>query len=153
MKAIVKKCSKSFASSILDSRNYKAKWESVMHNISMLQPSDLPFSHTQSNSLVKFFGQYENYPSGGYIASLSETFLAATAVISNLTVNEWIDVYTRAVFVEFGVLNVNENFFSFVTIVFEILITGDVGYTKEIESIQLYRYIGGSGIFFHIISA
>ena len=62
--------------------------------------------------------------------------------IQNLQFYDWIDRYTRAVFVEFTVYNVQTNFFGVVSMLTEILPTGGYHPYPKINTIRLYRYTG-----------
>ena len=43
-----------------------------------------------------FSGKVASYPSGGYIADLTDDPLEATQLLADLEANNWIDQYTRA---------------------------------------------------------
>ena len=148
MKPFIGQCSKAYKKSILDDKNYLPKWNNTNAaiNYSTISTIDRAFTYTQPDIAIPFFGQMEWYPRGGYLAHMANTLNESTDIIEDLKENEWLDIYTRAIFVEFGTLNANTNLFTFVEVCIEFLVTGDIIYRKEIQSIQLYRYLGGAGI-------
>ena len=139
-------CSRAFQSSLVDQADYAPMWNGPASNATVLTDTETNFIYTGDDFSMPFFGQTNWFPRGGYIANLASNYDRSIARIDDLEENNWIDIYTRAVFVEFGTLNANLNLFSFVTIGFEFVITGDIVFQKNIESIQLYRYIGGAGL-------
>lgn len=148
MKQFVHQCSKEFADQIIDKGDYLLNWNDTNGalNYSILTTMEQAFTYTQPDIQIPFFGRHEWYPRGGYLALLDDTYNDSVSTLNTLQLNNWIDLYTRAVFVEFGTLNANTNLFTFVELSLEFLITGDVVYRTEIQSIQLYRYLGGAGI-------
>lgn len=52
------------------------------------------------------------YPSSGYMVELPLTETAATAVLTELQEQDWVDENTRAVFIEFSTYNANIDHFS-----------------------------------------
>ena len=86
------------------------------------------------------------YPSGGYVADLTEHADQASSLIQDLEANHWIDQYTRAVLVEFNVLNPNSKLFNQVILVFEYTADGGTLWTTKVNVVQLYRYAGSAGV-------
>lgn len=62
-----------------------------------------------------------------------------TAYLQN---NDWLDRYTRAIFLEFSTYNPNVNMFCLVTLVTEIIPTGAYYQFNKIYPVRLYRYFG-----------
>ena len=80
------------------------------------------------------------------MANLGETKENALQVLRDLKTSHWIDIYTRAVFLEFNVYNANTGLFSLVTLLTEWLPSGGVFYYQSIETVFLYRYTGAGGL-------
>ena len=57
----------------------------------------------------------------------------------------WVDRYTRAILTEANLYNTNTNLMLIVTFLHEILPTGGWSFYYNIQSIRLYRYVGGLG--------
>lgn len=146
IQAYVALCSGAYRPSLLDDSDYLPRWHGHSSNATVLSLLEQAFLYTPDDVSMPFYGETNWYPRSGYSANFANDFDSSISVLENLEENHWIDIYTRAVFLEFGTLNANLNLFSFVTVVFEFVITGDIVYKKNIESIQLYRYIGGAGL-------
>lgn len=93
-----------------------------------------------------FDGTLSSYPGGGYVASLGLTLESATQQTHDLHRTRWIDIYTRAVFVEFNVLNPGSGLANLVTVLFEYPTMGDTVWMSRVEIVQLYRYTGANGV-------
>jgi len=101
-----------------------------------------PDEHQNSYS-----GEIAEYPSGGYVTALSEDDSnEASRLLAQLESSHWVDEYTRAVFVEFNVLNPNSNLFNQVILAFEYTPDGSTLWTTNVNVIQLYRYAGSAGV-------
>lgn len=59
--------------------------------------------------------------------------------------NFWVDRYTRAIITEANIYNANTNLMLIVTFLHEILPTGGWSFYYNIQSLRLYRYVGGLG--------
>ena len=69
-------------------------------------------------------GLVTSYPSGGYVADLSEDPDEASRLLDDLESNQWIDQYTRAVLVEFNILNPNSKLFN------QVIFAGRIQHTE-----------------------
>ena len=65
------------------------------------------------------------YGGGGYVADLGKSQRHASSLMEQLISSDWIDVYTRAIFIEFTVYNPNVNLFAFVNLLMEFPRTGE----------------------------
>jgi hypothetical protein len=63
-----------------------------------------------------------------------------------LAQTDWLDVRTRAVFVEFTLYNGNANLFASVIMLIEFLSTGGPVFTQEVKVFRLSSYVGPFGI-------
>lgn len=68
-------------------------------------------------------------------------------IIRDLSSQNWLDRYTRAVFSEFAIYNANTNLFCVVTLLFEQLPTGSLSPYPNIVTLRLFRYVGGEKVF------
>jgi len=99
-----------------------------------------------SDSEYSFGGKITTYPSGGYVADLTERADEASRLMQDLEANQWVDEYTRAVLVEFNILNPNSKLFNQVILIFEYTPDGSTLWTTEVDVVQLYRYAGSAGV-------
>ena len=100
---------------------------------------------------LPFWGYTGVYGGDGYIANLGNTSSSSEYVTASLSTHNWLDEHTRAVFIEFSILNMNTGLFSMVTFLFEFPTSGGVFQWKEIQTIHLYRYTGAAGLFTVIV--
>ena len=75
---------------------------------------------------VPILGLTALYGGGGYVADLSTSAYKARRMIANLIATNWVDYYTRAVFLEFTVYNPNSNIFAHVSYLVEFPVTGGI---------------------------
>lgn len=97
-------------------------------------PSDTEFS---------FSGEITSYPGGGYVADLTENVDEASRLVRALEESGWFDEYTRAVVVEFNVLNPNSKLFNQIIVALEYTTDGGTWWTCTVSAVQLYRYTEG----------
>ena len=93
-----------------------------------------------------YLGKMASYPGGGYVADLTEHAYKASLLMHQLEVNQWVDEYTRAVLIEFNILNPNSKLFNQVILVFEYLTDGSTLWSTSVHVVQLYRYTGAAGV-------
>ena len=82
------------------------------------------------------------YSGGGYVADLGISEYHAAKQIEKLINDSWVDHFTRSVFLEFTIYNVNTNLFAYVNYLFEFPATGGVIPVERVMSFQV-------GIFCH----
>ncbi len=88
------------------------------------------------------YGNNYIYSGGGYIAILPEELTDAKTEIERLKSLDWINLYTRAIVVEFSTYNANINLFSNVMLLFEIPPSGGVLTLFFIETFRVYHNVG-----------
>ena len=64
----------------------------------------------------------------------------------DLEANRWVDQYTRAVVIEFNVLNPNSKLFNQVIVSFEYTNDGGTLWNVGVDVVQLYRYAGSAAV-------
>lgn len=104
---------------------------SPWHYQSVLEASSFPY-----------MGKMASYRGGGFIIELGPDDITAKNKLEGLEANSWIDRYTRALFTELSIYNVNINLLCVVTLLYEELPTGGGQTFVNIQTIRLYRYIG-----------
>ncbi|XP_051994643.1 polycystic kidney disease protein 1-like 2 [Xyrauchen texanus] len=93
------------------------------------------------------WGNVALYKGGGFVVDLGSDQQNANRLLQYLFDNTWLDVYTRAVFVEFTVYNANVNLFCIVTLMFETTGAGAFQYRSEVQNVRLYQSTGGFHVF------
>lgn len=104
---------------------------SPWHYQSVLEASSFPY-----------MGKMATYRGGGFIIELGPDNVTASNDLEGLKANDWIDRYTRALFTELSIYNVNINLLCVVTLLYEQLPTGGGQTFVNVQTIRLYRYIG-----------
>ena len=84
-------------------------------------------------------GQHALYSGGGYVANLGYDGKTASAVLQDLHSNGWIDRQTRVVIVELSTFNVPFESLAKVIIYFEMLPSGFLGVSIDIQVMQLFK--------------
>ncbi|CAF0988120.1 unnamed protein product, partial [Brachionus calyciflorus] len=99
------------------------------------------FIHKSSNLLnsYPYIGLFTYYYGGGYVYDQFLKMNQTKQDLLNLQKLCWIDEQTRAIFIEFSLYNVNLNLFSYCTILFEILPTGNILRSSKFEPVILYE--------------
>ena len=95
---------------------------------------------------IPYWGEAGAYSGGGYLIPLGNDPAYATNILSVLESLQWLDQYTRAVFIEFNVWNPNTNYFNQIQLAFEFTPFGATFANARIDSIDLYRYSGSRGV-------
>ncbi|KAG5884168.1 hypothetical protein JTB14_014086 [Gonioctena quinquepunctata] len=81
--------------------------------------------HTkQMIGIPNYMGEFATYSDDGYVATLGRTWKNSLININYLYRNNWIDRYTRSLFVEFLMYSPNTNLFQSVRVAFELGTTG-----------------------------
>ncbi|KAL1514223.1 hypothetical protein ABEB36_003513 [Hypothenemus hampei] len=83
------------------------------------------------------FGEYATYPGGGYVASLGRHLKNSLINMKYLKKHKWLDLRTRALFIEFLSYNPNVNLFNGVTLIFEANSAGDIFRNFQIHTRKL----------------
>ncbi|TTK78900.1 Polycystic kidney disease protein 1-like 2 [Bagarius yarrelli] len=92
------------------------------------------------------WGKMAFYRGGGFVLDLGLDPEQAISMLHDLFDNKWLDVYTRAIFVEFTVFNANVNLFCIVTLMLETTAVGAFQYSSELHTLRLYQTTDGISI-------
>ncbi|OCT84452.1 hypothetical protein XELAEV_18022605mg [Xenopus laevis] len=97
--------------------NYKAGWVPLGKN----DTPDCEWKYYTEKELVGYpiWGQLGWYSGGGFVVELGKNISYASSTLTWLQTNQWLDTYTKAVFVEFNVYNANVQLFCLVTFLME----------------------------------
>ena len=97
------------------------------------------FRYRSSDELdtYPYMGKHGQYAGGGYVYELRGSLSSIRQNISELHRLGWIDDQTRAVIIQMSLYNPNINLFTSVTIVAEILSTGNLITSARFEPVDL----------------
>ncbi|ESN99578.1 hypothetical protein HELRODRAFT_84161, partial [Helobdella robusta] len=120
-----------------DAASYDTGWSS--HN---------PWLYRDSTELksAPYVGQVNTYKGGGYVFNFYCNPQKSLRKLADLQSNNWLDVKTRALLVEFTVYNGNANLFGSVIMLLEFLSNGMPVVSQEVKVFKISSYVGAFGI-------
>jgi hypothetical protein len=98
-----------------------------------------------------YWGTITMYSGGGYVANLGYDQVTAYTVVADLHSNGWLDVQTRAVFVEFTVYNANTNLFGILSYFIEFSPSSIVVTTSQYQVARFYLHLTGGQTLAHVL--
>ncbi|XP_072516546.1 polycystin-1-like protein 2 [Salminus brasiliensis] len=148
MRPSVPDCHALYSWEVEDLGSYGPGWNrSVDFNTSKTLLTPWQYQTQSSLRAHPVWGGVALYRGGGFVVDLGPNQQNASSLLQHLFDNTWLDVYTRAIFVEFTVYNANVNLFCIVTLMFETTAVGAFQYRSELQSVRLYQSTGGLHIF------
>ncbi|KAL7385772.1 hypothetical protein ABVT39_028164 [Epinephelus coioides] len=131
-----------------DMGSYDPGWNhTVRDNISASTSSPWTYQTQAQLRAHPSLGKMVLYRGGGFVAELGPDSQNASSTLEYLFRNTWLDIYTRAIIVEFTVYNANVNLFCIVTLLLETTAVGAFQFHSELQSVRLYQSTGGLHIF------
>ncbi|KAJ8340113.1 hypothetical protein SKAU_G00347460 [Synaphobranchus kaupii] len=145
MRRSIPDCHAPYSWDVEDMGSYGPGWNHSAHT----NASRSPWQYQTQGRLRAHaaWGSVVLYRGGGFVADLGPDLESARSVLQYLFDNVWLDVYTRAVFVEFTVYNANINLFCIVTLMMETMAVGAFQYNAQVQTVRLYQSTGGLHIF------
>ena len=147
MRKAILECNNAYNVFSEEDRNFTVGWALSDNTTKALTRIEKAYRYHSSFDLkgMPTYGLLALYGGGGYIADLGTSQRQAKALMAELMSNEWIDIYTRAVFIEFTVYNPNINLFAFINLLMEFPETGSILPYPRVESFHVYSTLGGLG--------
>nr|KAG5713885.1 hypothetical protein BaRGS_024512 [Batillaria attramentaria] len=110
------------------------------------------WSHTPMKNVTDMpvWGTFALYSAGGYAVDFAVNRDIVANTIQELTENQWLDLQTRAVFVEFCLYNANINLFTFVRLAAEFPEVGSAVVWRDIKTLRIYNHLGPLGAYMFI---
>ncbi|KAM8945969.1 polycystin-1-like protein 3 [Pelodytes ibericus] len=123
-----------------DTGSYGFGWAPVSNNDSQ----DNWWKYHTENDLGGYpiWAQLGTYSGGGYVVEFGMNKSSASSVLKILSNNNWLDSYTKAVFLEFNVYNANVNLFCLATFILETTVIGDFLPSVDLQIMRLYISTG-----------
>ena len=130
-------CNPDFFGAELEKREFVRNW------IKPEPSKNTPWSFKTEDGLnaTMFIGSLGNYPRSGYLTVLGLTESQYLAHIANLKAAGWLDLRTRALFIEFVMQNININKYTVNTVAFEFSSTGLVLQHFEVMYLRVHMYV------------
>ncbi|XP_033754437.1 LOW QUALITY PROTEIN: polycystin-1-like [Pecten maximus] len=119
-----------------DQNSYGETWSTNQaQNLSWnYYTSDLTGSKWQQGNVFSYSG-------GGYVQFLGTNYTETLSILQDLQAKDWINLHTRAVFVEFTLYNPATDLTTHVNLLVELPLTGSMNTSYVIHSQKLLRYI------------
>ncbi|KAM7407743.1 hypothetical protein PAMA_003475 [Pampus argenteus] len=141
-------CRASYSWEVEDTGSYDPGWKySVTDNTSTSTFSPWKYQTAAQLRAYPIRGRMALYRGGGFVAELGPDSQNASSTLEYLFTNSWLDVYTRAIFVEFTVYNANVNLFCIVTLLLETTAGGAFQFYSELHAVRLYQSTAGLHVF------
>ncbi|XP_074551429.1 polycystin-1-like protein 2 [Halichoeres trimaculatus] len=148
MLGIVPECNAPYSWEAEDTGSYEPGWNnSAGDNISISSSSPWKYQTQAQLRAYPFWGKLELYRGGGFVVELGPDLQNASSTLEYLLRNKWLDLYTRAIFVEFTIYNANVNLFGIVTLLLETTAIGAFQFHSKLQSVRLYQLTGTLQIF------
>ncbi|XP_045071188.1 LOW QUALITY PROTEIN: polycystic kidney disease protein 1-like 2, partial [Coregonus clupeaformis] len=148
MRQSVPDCHAPYSWEVEDMGSYGPGWNrSGSENTSKTLRSPWQYQTQARLRAQPIWGSVVLYRGGGFVVDLGPDSQNASSTLQYLFDNTWLDMFTRAVFVEFTVYNANVNLFCIVTLMLETTAVGAFQFRSELQSVRLYQSTGGLHIF------
>ena len=127
----------------LETKDYSINWasfnSSFIPNIDMINTYK-SFQHMSASSLdnYPYITGLNTYLGDGYVFNLTGSLNELQSNLILLQKLNWIDRQTRAIFIQFLLFNPNVNMFAYLNILFEILPSGNMINSIQIDTIKLF---------------
>ena len=98
-----------------------------------------------------YWGRFTIYSGSGYVANLGYDQVTAYTVVADLHSNKWLDIKTRAVFVEFTVYNANTNLFGIVSYFIEFPSSSAAITKSQYQIARFYLHLSTGQTLTHVL--
>ncbi|KAL4239723.1 hypothetical protein ACF0H5_000526 [Mactra antiquata] len=141
-----------------DTKAYLPGWvETSEENRTILDKRrDDPFVYQNSVRLksAPYVATLQTYKGGGYVVNFERSYRRTVRNLTRLRQEDWLDLRTRAVILEFTVYNPNSNLFASAVLTTEFPSYGSAVARSEFKIFRLQSYVGGFAIvviFFEVL--
>ncbi|CAL1543663.1 unnamed protein product [Lymnaea stagnalis] len=148
METVIKECNVEYTIADQEERDFSEGWgkfNATEQDTSL--KTEYMWSTEDSLNSYPYWGIISIYSGGGYVAHLNGTRDEVNDTLYRLQDENWIDKYTRAVFIEFTVYNPQVNLFSVNMILAEFNIASGIIPSYRFEPAMLLPYMDGAMIF------
>lgn len=99
------------------------------------------FKSSSELNTLSYFGVFSLYGGGGYVLDIGPKQSLVTYYLKQLKAINWMDVYTRALFIDSYVFNANTRLLTRLKVVFEISEYGSIVMTPNPYSFNILPYV------------
>uniref|UniRef100_A0A3B4C8N2 Polycystic kidney disease 1 like 2a n=1 Tax=Pygocentrus nattereri TaxID=42514 RepID=A0A3B4C8N2_PYGNA len=144
MRRSVPDCHAPYSWEVEDMGSYGPGWKRLVDgNTSKTLLTPWQYQTQSTLRAHSVWGGVALYRGGGFAVVLGPDQQNANSVLQYLFDNTWLDIYTRALFVEFTVYNANVNLFCIVTLMLETTAVGAFQYRSELQNVRLFQTTDG----------
>ncbi|XP_067670971.1 polycystin-1-like protein 2 [Haliotis asinina] len=148
MSSAIVQCNEDYSMLNEDKKSYGARWSP--YDLTTLARKEYIYTPASELNGYPYWGLLGVYGGGGYVVELRGSKDKLEKTMTLLEEENWIDKYTRAVFVEFTVYNPQVNLFAISTIVAEFPSSGGVLASYRFEPAMLLPYVT-SVMYFQVV--
>jgi len=145
VKNVVDKCNVKYSTQSEDMSDYGIGWEFL--NETTNYQSEYIYKSASILDGYPFWAVHNVYSGGGYVFELKGSIREMQDKAMVLQKAQWIDEYTRAIFIEFTVYNPQVNLFGITTYLFEALDSSGLFPMFKIEPVNLLNYYTSAMLF------
>lgn len=153
-KYLISKCYGEYSFYTDEKSDFDPYWRDISStNITSAYLDAFKYKKSSELNSYPYFGLYNLYYGGGYVHRFND--ITKNSIMKDLMSLKglgWIDVKTRAVFIEFSIFNPNVNLFSYCSILFEFLPTGSLLKSYKIQPILMFDSQKGFSAMVHAIN-
>ncbi|KAL7854792.1 hypothetical protein SRHO_G00169820 [Serrasalmus rhombeus] len=144
MRRSVPDCHAPYSWEVEDMGSYGPGWKRLVDgNTSKTLLTPWQYQTQSTLRAHSVWGGVALYRGGGFTVVLGPDQQNAKSVLQYLFDNTWLDIYTRALFVEFTVYTANVNLFCIVTLMLETTAVGAFQYRSELQNVRLFQTTDG----------
>ena len=145
IEGVIPECNDYYNMDIEDTGTYTAGWQPLTNPNNTREE----YSYMTADSLngYPYWGHMGMYGGGGYVVRLNQAYEDMIDQFKQLEQENWVDKYTRAVFLEFTVYNPSINLFSISTLLSEFQPSGGVLPSYRFEPCMLLPYMSSVLLF------
>ncbi|XP_077979558.1 polycystin-2-like protein 2 [Glandiceps talaboti] len=143
---IVDECNVAYSFSTEDQSNYGRSWKTLGPNETATVSEYTYTSSTELNG-YPFLGRHGLYSGGGYVVRFLGNETDIHNLLYRLEKENWIDDYTKAIFIELSTYNAQVNLFGVVVLLLEITQLGAALPLYRIDPVKLLSYFSGFALF------
>lgn len=148
MRSEIHECNVRYSMADEDQADYDVGWvpRAPGENASTVLP-EYHYKKGSEMDSYPFLTKHNLYGGGGYVADLRGDRQAIYDKVASLKAGGWIDRYTRAIFLEFSIYNVQANLFACVTFVAELLESSGFDCYYYVEPMNLIGDVSSAAMF------
>ncbi|KAH9502510.1 hypothetical protein Btru_068871, partial [Bulinus truncatus] len=145
---VIHECNTMYNMLTQEERTYNIGWQPRGSNdLSNLTRTEYSYSSAEKLNGYPYWGILSLYSGGGYVVPLEGSKNELRDLFANLQSEQWIDRYTRAVFIEFTTYNPQINLFAINTLLAEFDQTGGLVPSYRFEPAMLLPYMTSAMLF------